>query len=102
MNINPISVIIGLGLLAFGIATAIDAGKFADDAFRRAGTKKLTWQLWPVLGGVLCGLVALIMGIIWFSSTKAKVAAAQMSGGMGAPPQSGPSSWGSPPPPPPQ
>ncbi len=92
-----IGIIIGLAALGFGIYTAVDAGKYPDEAFRAVGTSKSTWQIWPIVGGVLCGIVAIVMGAIWFSSKKAEVErAAAGGGGFGAPPTDG--GWTPPPP----
>lgn len=97
----------GLAMLAFGIWTAVDAGKYPDEAFRAIGTSKSTWQVWPVVLGFLCGIGALIMGIIWFTSKKAAVEqAAGGGGGYGMPPQGGyggppQGGWTPPPSPPP-
>jgi len=55
------------------------------------------WQIWPIVGGVLCGPVAIVMGAIWFSSKKAEVErAAADGGGFGAPPAG--DGWTPPPP----
>lgn len=96
-EVNPIASVVGLALLAFGIWVCVDASKYPDWAFERAGSKKSTWQIWPVVGGVCCGIPALIMGIIWFASKKAQVEAAATGGA--APPSSVPP--GPPPGPPP-
>ena len=90
-RLNPITSIIGLALLAFGIYVCVDASKYPDAAFTAVGSKKSTWQIWPVVGGLCCGIAALIMGIIWFSSKKAAVEAAARGGaGGGMPPMAPP------------
>lgn len=97
---NGIFIIVGLVWLALGIVVAVDANKYPAEAFRATGSSRTTWQVWPVVGGLLCGIVALVMAIIWFSSKKAAVAAAA-SGGGGSSWDGGYGSGGYPPPPPP-
>lgn len=100
-ELNPVASVVGLALLGFGIWVCVDASKYPDWAFERAGTKKSTWQIWPIVGGVCCGIVALIMGIIWFASKKAQVESAATAGAPpGSAPPGGPP-FGSPPGPPP-
>ena len=89
-RLNPITSVIGLACLAFGIYICVDASKYPDHAFTAVGSKKSTWQIWPVVGGHCCGIAAVIMGIIWLSSKKAAVEAAANQGGMGMPPMAPP------------
>jgi hypothetical protein len=99
IEINPFFGITGILTLAFGIYIAVDAGKYPDWAFERIGTKKSTWQIWPVVGGLCCGIVAIVMGVIWLASKKAEVEAAANGGAGGMTPPGAPPM--APPPPPP-
>jgi hypothetical protein len=100
---SPGFLVISLGLLAFGIWVAVDASKYPDWAFQRAGTQKWIYQVLAPIGGLFCGIIAIVVGIMWFASKKAEVEAASNSGG-GAPegmygtslPPSAPT-WGPPP-----
>jgi hypothetical protein len=81
---SPGFLVISLALLALGIWVAVDASKYPDWAFQRANTQKWIYQVLAPIGGLFCGIIAIVVGIIWFSSKKAEVAAAASSGG-GAP-----------------
>ena len=67
--------------LALGIWTAVDASRYPDQAFERAGTNKMLWIVLPIVGIVACGIVAIVAAIVWFSSYKARVADAAAHGG---------------------
>ena len=69
-----------LMFLVIPIAAAIDAGGRPDWAFERVGTNKALWVALPLIGAVLCGIVGLIAGIMWFASYRAQVIAAQQRG----------------------
>jgi hypothetical protein len=104
---NPLSIVFYFAWLAFGVVVAVDAGKLPDQAFLQAGSKKNTWQVWPIVLAVFCcGIGTLVMGIIWFASKKRAVTAAA-GGYPGYPPQGYgpppgyPGAQAPPPPPPP-
>jgi hypothetical protein len=114
--IGPGFLLISVAVLAFGIWIAVDASKYPDWAFRQAGTQKWIYQVLAPIGGLLCGIVAIIVGIIWFASKKAQVEQAASGGGpppgtygTNAPPPQAPTwgpppatgTWTPPPPPPP-
>ena len=102
---NPGFVVINLAVIVFGIFIAVDASKYPDWAFERAGTKKWLYQILTPIAGFLCAIVAIVFGIIWLASKKAQVAGAAGSGpsggSYGPPPGPPPGSWSPPPPPPP-
>jgi hypothetical protein len=102
---RPFSIAFWILWIALGIVVAVDAGKYPDWAFTQAGSRKSTWQIWPIVLGVLCGFGTLIMMIIWFASKKPAVARIAAGGGSpygyGAPPPGyGYPQPGAPPPPP--
>jgi hypothetical protein len=72
-------------LFAFAIYTAIDASKYPDWAFQRAGTQKWLFTVLTPIVGFLCGFVAIVLGILWFTSKKRQVDA--MARGAGGPPE---------------
>ena len=90
----------------FGIWVAVDASKYPDWAFQRAGTQKWLFQILTPIAGLLCGIVTIVLGIVWFASKKAQVEQASQSGpsdgpygaagpyGTSQPPAS---TWGPPP-----
>ena len=100
-------------VLAFGIWVAVDASKYPDWAFQQAGTQKWLFQILTPISAFLCGIVAIVVGIIWVASKKAQVEQAARCGGppegtygtslppqaptWGPPPASG--TWTPPPPP---
>ena len=106
--------IVSAVLVAFGIWVAVDASKYPDWAFQRAGTQKWLYQILTPIAGFLCGIVTIVLGIIWFASKRAQVDRASRSGGppegtygtsqpppastWGPPPA--PGTWTPPPPPP--
>jgi len=96
----------GLAGIALGIFTLIDASKYPEEAFRRTGSSKTTWQVLPIVFAFFCGIGAFIMGLIWFGSKRDAVQAAAGSLGYGygyGPPYGAPPSapgWTPPPMPP--
>ena len=74
--------------LVLGIWAAVDASKYPDWAFERAGTSKTLWIVLPIVGMLACGIVAIVAAIVWFSSTKQKVQAS--AGGYLPPPPAPP------------
>jgi hypothetical protein len=99
---NPGVLLISVAVLAFGIYTAIDASRYPAWAFSQTGSPKWLFQVVAPIFGLLCGIVAIILGIMWFASKKAQVVRA-VAGGQGVQPgmygTSGPppAPWGSPP-----
>ena len=87
--------IIGIGSLVIAIMTAVDASKYPDWAFERAGTSKFVWQILPIVLLFVCGIAGGILGMIWYSSKRGEVESAARAGGSlpygyGAPPPGGP------------
>ena len=71
--------------LVLGIWTAVDAGSQPDWSFTRANTTKTLWIVLPLVTMFFCGPVAIVVGVMWFASTKPRVLAAAASGpGPGA------------------
>ena len=106
-----IIVVLSLVLLAVQIWAFIDIVRRPDWAFQAAGTSKTTWILLMVLGFFLCGPVALVTAIVWLSSRRTQLDAAERNAPPGyrsVPPGSYPSpsayqpppSYPPPPPPP--
>lgn len=73
----------GIIWLALGIWTAVDASSHPDYAWQRAGQNKMLWIIVPIVGALICGIVTLVMAIIYFTSIKKQVVAAE---GGGTPP----------------
>lgn len=73
---QPFFWIPSLVILGLGIWVAVDAGKYPEAAFSAVGSKKSTWQIWPIVSGLFCGIACIIMAVIWFASKKAAVAQA--------------------------
>jgi hypothetical protein len=66
--------------LALAIWVAVDANSHPDWAWQRAGQNKLVWIIVPIVGALLCGLVTLVMAIVYFASIKPKLAGAGSGG----------------------
>lgn len=88
-----------LAVLALGIYVAVDAGRYPEWAYERLGSRRINWQVWPVLGGLFCGIVAIVFAVLWLTSKRRDVAAAASGGGPdGGSPRGG--GWPPPPAPP--
>ena len=72
--------VFGVLPLILGIWTAVDAGSQPDWAFTRANTSKTLWVVLPLVTLFVCSLVTIVVGVMWFSSTKARVLAAAAAG----------------------
>jgi hypothetical protein len=72
--------VVAFFFLVVPIAAAIDAGSRPEWAFENVGTSKTLWVALPLIGALLCGIVGLIAGIMWFASYRAQVIAAQQRG----------------------
>ena len=86
-----IFVILGIGSIVIAIMTAVDASKYPEWAFERAGTSKFVWQILPIVLLFVCGIAGAVLGLIWFTSKRDEVARAMQAGGQppygyGAPP----------------
>jgi len=106
--------VVGIGSLVLSIMTAVDASKYPDWAFERAGTTKFVWQILPIILLFVCGVAGGVMGIIWYTSKRDEVARVANAAGpppyFGAPPyptppptwgqQAPPTGWAPPPAPP--
>ena len=68
--------ILGFAPLICGIATAVSASKYPESAFEAIGTSKTLWIVLPIVGIFVCGFVAIIAAIIWFTKMKANIEAA--------------------------
>jgi hypothetical protein len=85
----------GAGIAVFGVLflvwiglaiwMIVDVNKYESWAFQQAGTSKALWITLPIVGALICGLLTLISLIVWNSSYKKKVQAAQAGTPMGAP-----------------
>ncbi len=65
--------------VSFGLAlwALIDAASRPDEAFRQAGQSKVLWIILPIVGFVLLGFVAAILGIVYLAAIRPKVREAQ-------------------------
>jgi hypothetical protein len=76
--IGPDILIVGwIVPLVFGVWTAVDASRRPDWAFERAGTSKTLWVVLPLVGVLLCGVVAIVSALVWFFKTRGRVDAAR-------------------------
>jgi hypothetical protein len=80
MELNAFTIVIGLVILGLGIWTAVDAGSHPDWAWQRAGQNKLVWILVPLIGAFICGIVTIVMTVIYHASIKQQVVAAERGG----------------------
>lgn len=71
-------------LIGLGIWVLVDANGHPDWAWQRTGQNKMVWMIVPLVAAFLCGIVTIVMTIVYFTSIKPKVVAAESSGG-GAP-----------------
>ena len=72
-------IVFGFALLAvvplvLGIFVAVDASRYPDWAFERAGTAK------PIVSVFVCGPVAIVVAIVWYSSFRRRVIDAAQGG----------------------
>ena len=63
-----------------GLLVAIDASRYPDWAFERAGTSKTLWIVLPIVSIFVCGLVAIVAAILWYSSFRRRVIDAAQGG----------------------
>jgi hypothetical protein len=108
LRIPELSIVflLSIGALVLGIYTVADASRYPDWAFRRAGSTRIMWIVLPIVFIFVCGLGAVIMGLVWITSKRAQVEAAMISAGYPSPrgaqpPWPGPPPAGGAPPPPP-
>jgi hypothetical protein len=105
-------IILGLASLGVVIWGVIDAASRPDWAWNQSGQSKGLWIALPIVFLILCGVVGGILAVVYLTSIRPQVMAAEgrgggpyggssygsPPGGYGAPP---PGSYGSPAPPPP-
>ena len=78
-------IVFGFALLAvvplvLGIFVAVDASRYPDWAFERAGTAKTLWIVLPIVSVFVCGPVAIVVAIVWYSSFRRRVIDAAQGG----------------------
>ena len=66
--------------LVLGVLVAIDASRYPDWAFERAGTAKTLWIVLPIVSIFVCGPVAIVAAIVWYSSFRRRVIDAAQGG----------------------
>src|SRR5689334_15271952 len=104
--------LIGIGALVLGIYTVVDAAKYPEWAFQRAGSSRTLWIVLPIVFILFCGIGALVMGLVWLTSKRQQLEAAMIAAGhpspraqqppwVGPPTDGPPPASPSPPPPPP-
>jgi hypothetical protein len=79
---TTVYIIFGLVWLGLAIWVAVDANSHPDWAWQRAGQNKLVWIIVPIVGAFICGLVTLVMTIIYFTSIKPKLVASSSGGAL--------------------
>jgi hypothetical protein len=80
---TSVFLLFGLVWLGLGIWVLVDANSHPDWAWQRAGQNKMVWMIVPVVAALFCGIVTLVMAIIYFTSIKNQVVAAEAGGGGG-------------------
>jgi hypothetical protein len=78
--------VLSLAPFVLAVWTAIDASHFPDWAFERAASSKTLWVVLPLVSLVACFFGAVVVALIWFGSTRGRVAAATRQ----IPPQASP------------
>ena len=73
-------IVLFLLMPALAIWVAIDASGKPPWAFERAGQNKTLWIVLPLVGVFFCGIVTIVVAIIWFASIRPKVVAAASGG----------------------
>ncbi len=66
--------------LVCGLFVAIDASRYPEWAFERAGTARTLWIVLPIVSIVVCGPVAIVTAIVWYSSFRRRVIDASQGG----------------------
>lgn len=68
------------GTLAFVITALVSVSKVPTGQFTAAGMSKGGYLAGLIVGLLLCGIVGIVTGIIWFASGKKKVTSAAAPG----------------------
>ncbi len=66
--------------LVLGILVAVDASRYPEWAFERAGTAKTLWIVLPIVSVFVCAPVAIVVAIIWYSSFRNRIIDAAQGG----------------------
>jgi hypothetical protein len=69
------AVIVGAVTLILAVFVAVDASKYPDWAFERAGTSKTFWIVVPLVLSLFCGVVSLGVSLFWLFSKKTEIEA---------------------------
>lgn len=69
--------LIDLVALAFVIWGAVDASSQPDWAWQQTGRSKIVWIVVPLVSLVVCGVVGLVMVIVYFTSIRPELRRAQ-------------------------
>jgi hypothetical protein len=69
--------LVNLVALAFIIWGAVDASSQPDWAWQQTGRSKVVWIVVPLVSLVVCGLVGLVMVIVYFTSIRPELRRAQ-------------------------
>ena len=87
MTVGGPELLILVGFMVFavlpfvlGLLVAIDASRYPDWAFERAGTAKTLWIVLPIVSIFVCGPVAIVAAIVWYSSSRRRVIDAAQGG----------------------
>ena len=80
MFITLVGILVFLVGLVLAICVVIDVAPRPEAAFKQAGTSRVLWIVLAIVGALLCPLLAVIVGYLWFLNYRQKVIAAQGEG----------------------
>jgi hypothetical protein len=74
---SPELLILGLVILGLVIWVVVDASSRPEWVWQRTGQNRVVWIAVPLVGLVFCGVVSLVMAIVYLASIRPQLIAAQ-------------------------